>query len=160
MSEQALLVLADGTSWRGISFGASGQTLGQLAICTDMTGYQERLTAPTSAGQILVMTAPHIGNTGVNDQDSLSGQPTAAGLVVRAPARRWSNWRGSQSLPDWLANHGVVAIGQVDTRAITLHLRQTGPVKAGIFTGSVLFDQRGRELPLDQLLELVVAKTA
>ncbi|MEX2441636.1 MAG: glutamine-hydrolyzing carbamoyl-phosphate synthase small subunit [Pontimonas sp.] len=132
----AVLVLEDGTRYVGSAFGAEGISLGELVFNTGMTGYQETLTDPSYAGQIVVMTAPHIGNTGINRDDAESRQIWVAGFVVRDVARRHSNHRSEISLPDELAQQGVVAISGVDTRAITLRLRAAGVMRAGVFSGS------------------------
>jgi len=155
MVERALLVLDDGTCYAGQALGAVGQAVSELVLFAGMTGYQEALTDPANQGKIMVMTAPHVGNTGVNDMDSLSPRATVAGLVARAPARLWSNFRGQRSLQDELVDSGVVGIGQIDTRAITLHLREFGPTRAGIFSGPALLDPQGRELSEETLLEMV-----
>lgn len=131
----AVLVLEDGSRFEGRSFGAIGVSLGELVFNTGMTGYQETLTDPSYAGQIVVMTAPHIGNTGMNRDDEESRQIWVAGFVVRDIARRPSNFRSERPLPDVLAESGVVGITGVDTRAITLRLREAGVMRAGVFSG-------------------------
>ncbi|MGD7707072.1 glutamine-hydrolyzing carbamoyl-phosphate synthase small subunit [Microlunatus sp. Y2014] len=130
----ALLVLEDGTTFRGRSFGAEGETFGEAVFATGMTGYQETLTDPSYRGQVVVATAPHIGNTGWNDEDDESRQVWVAGLVVRDIARMPSNWRSRRSLPDELTAQGVVGITDVDTRALTRHLRERGSMRVGIST--------------------------
>jgi carbamoyl-phosphate synthase small subunit len=132
----AVLVLEDGRAWRGRSYGAVGTTVGEAVFATGMTGYQETLTDPSYHRQVVVQTAPHIGNTGVNDEDAESGRIWVAGYVVRDPARRASNWRSRRELADDLADAGVVGISGVDTRAITRHLRERGAMRAGIFSGA------------------------
>lgn len=132
----AVLVLEDGTRYDGKGFGAEGTSLGELVFNTGMTGYQETLTDPSYAGQIVVMTAPHIGNTGMNHDDEESRQIWVEGFVVRDVARRPSNYRSEISLPDALAQQGIVAISGVDTRAITLRLRGAGVMRAGVFSGN------------------------
>lgn len=132
---EAVLVLEDGRSWRGHAYGATGIALGEAVFATGMTGYQETLTDPSYHRQIVVMTAPHIGNTGVNDEDGESGRIWVAGYVVRDPARRASSWRARRELADELAAAGVVSMSGVDTRAITRHLRTRGAMRAGIFSG-------------------------
>ncbi len=134
----AVLVLEDGRTWLGTPYGATGSTLGEIVFATGMTGYQETLTDPSYHRQIVVMTAPHIGNTGVNDEDGESARIWVAGYVVRDPARRASNWRARRELADELATAGVVGIGGVDTRAITRHLRERGAMRAGVFSGAPL----------------------
>ncbi|MQA15791.1 MAG: glutamine-hydrolyzing carbamoyl-phosphate synthase small subunit [Pseudonocardiaceae bacterium] len=136
MSAPALLVLEDGTSLRGEAYGAPGQTLGEAVFATGMTGYQETLTDPSYHRQIVVATAPHIGNTGWNDDDDESRQIWVAGYVVRDPARMPSNWRSVRPLDEELARQGVVGISGVDTRALTRRLREYGSMRAGIFSGA------------------------
>lgn len=131
----ALLVLEDGTVHRGRAYGARGRTLGEAVFTTGMTGYQETLTDPSYAGQIIVQTSPHIGNTGINDADRESRAIFAAGYVVRDAARRPSNWRAERSLDEELEAFGVVGIREVDTRAITRRLRTEGSMRAGVFSG-------------------------
>ena len=134
-TEQALLVLEDGRVFRGRSYGAIGTALGEAVFSTGMSGYQETLTDPSYARQIIVQTFPHIGNTGVNDDDAESNRIWAAGYVVRDAARRPSNWRAQRSLDEELRAYEVVGIQQVDTRALTRHLRDRGAMKSGIFSG-------------------------
>ena len=134
--EIAVLVLEDGRSWIGRGYGAVGQRLGEAVFATGMTGYQETLTDPSYHRQIVVATAPHIGNTGINDEDDESSRIWVAGYVVRDPARRASNWRSRRELADELAAQSVVGLQDVDTRAITRHLRERGAMRAGIFSGS------------------------
>jgi carbamoyl-phosphate synthase small subunit len=133
---EAVLVLEDGRSWRGRSYGAVGTGLGEAVFTTGMTGYQETLTDPSYHRQVVVMTAPHVGNTGVNDEDSESGRIWVAGYVVRDPARRASNWRSRRELADELTAQGVVGISHVDTRSITRHLRERGAMRVGVFSGA------------------------
>jgi carbamoyl-phosphate synthase small subunit len=132
---QAVLVLEDGRTFTGEAYGAVGESFGEAVFNTGMTGYQETLTDPSYRGQVVVMTAPHIGNTGVNDEDPESGRIWVSGYVVRDPARRASNWRATRSLDDELAAQGVVGISGVDTRALTRHLRERGAMRVGIFSG-------------------------
>ena len=134
----ALLVLEDGYVLRGRAYGATGRTVGEIVFNTGMTGYQETLTDPSYHRQIVVMTAPHIGNTGVNDEDAESAGIRVAGFVVRDPARRASSWRCRRELEDELADAGVVGICRIDTRALTRHLRERGAMRAGIFSGDAL----------------------
>lgn len=136
MPAQALLILEDGRTFRGTSYGAVGTALGEAVFTTAMTGYQETLTDPSYARQLIVQTAPHIGNTGVNAADNESTKIWAAGYVVRDAARRPSNWRSEGTLDDELVSQGIVGIQGVDTRAITRHLRERGAMKAGIFSGA------------------------
>ncbi len=128
----AVLVLEDGRTFHGEAYGAEGETVGEAVFNTGMTGYQETLTDPSYHRQVVVMTAPHIGNTGVNDEDPESGRIWVAGYVVRDPARRASNWRARRSLDDELRDQGVVGISGVDTRALTRHLRERGAMRVGI----------------------------
>ncbi|MBK7625027.1 MAG: glutamine-hydrolyzing carbamoyl-phosphate synthase small subunit [Kineosporiaceae bacterium] len=137
---RAVLVLEDGRTWIGNAYGATGSTLGEAVFATGMSGYQETLTDPSYHRQIVVMTAPHIGNTGMNDEDGESSRVWVAGYVVRDPARRASNWRSRRELGDDLAAAGVVAISGIDTRAVTRHLRERGAMRAGIFSGDALGD--------------------
>ena len=131
----AVLVLEDGRSWSGRSYGAVGRCLGEAVFSTGMTGYQETLTDPSYHRQIVVQTAPHIGNTGLNDEDDESARIWVAGYVVRDPARRASNWRATRELADELVTQGVVGIRDIDTRAVTRHLRERGAMRAGVFSG-------------------------
>ncbi len=131
---EALLVLEDGRTFRGRSYGATGETFGEAVFATGMTGYQETLTDPSYHRQVVVQTAPHIGNTGVNDDDPESSRIWVAGYVVRDPARRHSSWRARRGLEEELASQGVVGISGVDTRAVTRHLRDHGAMRAGIST--------------------------
>lgn len=151
----AVLVLEDGRAYHGEAFGAVGSTLGEIVFNTGMTGYQETLTDPSYHRQIVVMTAPHIGNTGLNDEDPESSRIWVAGFVVRDPAVRPSSWRSRRSLDDGLAEQGIVGISGVDTRAITRHLREHGVMRAGIFSGDTLVDASGRERTVADLVELV-----
>lgn len=132
---RAVLVLEDGHRYEGKAWGATGETLGEVVFQTGMTGYQETLTDPSYAGQIVVMTAPHIGNTGMNDEDPESRQIWVEGFVVRDPARRPSNFRSVRSLDEELEAQEIVGISGVDTRAITLVLREAGVMRGGIFSG-------------------------
>ncbi|OLT44153.1 carbamoyl phosphate synthase small subunit [Serinicoccus sp. CNJ-927] len=133
--EAAVLVLEDGRTFRGEAYGARGRTVGEAVFCTGMTGYQETLTDPSYHRQVVVMTAPHIGNTGVNQADMESQRIWVAGYVVRDPAIRPSNWRSQGDLGEALEHAGVVGISGVDTRALTLHLRDRGAMRVGIFSG-------------------------
>ncbi|MGY0798610.1 glutamine-hydrolyzing carbamoyl-phosphate synthase small subunit [Lysobacter sp. A286] len=135
MTQPAILALEDGTIFEGISMGAPGLSVGEVVFNTAMTGYQEILTDPSYARQLVTLTYPHIGNTGINDQDDESSQVWAAGLIVRNMPRRPSSWRSQLSLPSWLSQRGVVAIADVDTRKLTRmlssHGAQSGAVMAG-----------------------------
>ncbi len=154
--DRAMLVLEDGTVLHGRAYGARGATFGEIVFSTGMTGYQETLTDPSYHRQIVVMTAPHIGNTGINDEDPESTRIWVSGFVVRDPARRASSWRSNRELEDELREQGVVAIAEVDTRALTRHLRDGGVLRAGIFSGDALPDLPG-ELGTAALLEQVLA---
>lgn len=134
----AVLVLEDGTRYAGRAYGATGRTLGEVVFSTGMTGYQETLTDPSYAGQIVLMTAPHIGNTGMNDTDMESRRIWVSGFVVRDPARRISNFRAERSLDEDLVGDGVVGISGVDTRAVTRRIRSAGAMRAGVFSGAEL----------------------
>ena len=134
MSQAALLVLEDGRAFAGTSYGATGETFGEAVFTTGMTGYQETLTDPSYHRQIVTQTAPHIGNTGVNDEDDESQRIWVAGYVVRDPARVPSNWRAKRSLDEQLRGQGIVGISGIDTRALTRHLRERGAMRAGIST--------------------------
>ena len=151
----AVLVLEDGRAYHGEAFGALGATVGEIVFNTGMTGYQETLTDPSYHRQIVVMTAPHVGNTGMNDEDPESGRIWVAGYVVRDPSPRPSSWRSRRSLDDALDADAVVGISGVDTRAITRHLRERGVMRAGIFSGDALVDATGRTRRLEDLLEEV-----
>ncbi|MEZ2389609.1 glutamine-hydrolyzing carbamoyl-phosphate synthase small subunit [bacterium RCC_150] len=131
----AVLVLEDGRMFRGRSYGATGVALGEAVFATGMTGYQETITDPSYARQLVVQTAPHIGNTGVNKEDAESRRIWVAGYIVRDAARRPSNWRSERSLDEELEEQGIVGIQAVDTRAITRHLREHKTMRAGIFSG-------------------------
>ncbi|WP_327298687.1 MULTISPECIES: glutamine-hydrolyzing carbamoyl-phosphate synthase small subunit [unclassified Streptomyces] len=137
----AVLVLEDGRIFRGRSYGATGETFGEAVFNTGMTGYQETLTDPSYHRQVVVMTAPHVGNTGVNDEDDESAKIWVAGYVVRDPARIPSNWRSRRSLDDELVKQGIVGISGIDTRALTRHLRERGAMRVGIFSGNALSDE-------------------
>ncbi len=128
----AILVLEDGRSFIGDSFGAKGQTFGEAVFATGMTGYQETITDPSYHRQVLVQTAPHIGNTGINDEDGESDRVWVAGYVVRDPSRRPSSWRSRRTLQDELERHGIVGISGIDTRALTRHLRDRGAMRCGV----------------------------
>ncbi len=134
---KAVLVLEDGRTFSGEAYGAVGEAFGEAVFSTGMTGYQETLTDPSYRGQVVVMTAPHIGNTGVNEEDPESGRIWVSGYVVRDPARRVSSWRATRSLDEELKAQGVVGISGIDTRALTRHLRERGAMRVGIFSGEV-----------------------
>ncbi|MFI9253064.1 glutamine-hydrolyzing carbamoyl-phosphate synthase small subunit [Streptomyces sp. NPDC053069] len=134
----AVLVLEDGRIFRGRAYGAVGETFGEAVFSTGMTGYQETLTDPSYDRQIVVATAPQIGNTGWNDEDDESSRIWVSGYVVRDPARVPSNWRAKRSLDDELERQGVVGISGIDTRALTRHLRERGSMRAGVFSGEAI----------------------
>jgi carbamoyl-phosphate synthase small subunit len=138
VSTEAVLVLEDGTVHRGDAWGATGVTLGEAVFQTGMTGYQETLTDPSYRRQIVVATAPHVGNTGWNDEDDESTRIQVAGYVVRDPARLPSNWRSRRPLEAELERQGVVGLAGVDTRAVTRRLREAGSMRAGIFSGDAV----------------------
>jgi carbamoyl-phosphate synthase small subunit len=128
----ALLALEDGSTWPGAALGAIGERAGEVIFNTAMTGYQEVLTDPSYYGQIVVMTAPHIGNTGVNIEDEESAKPWLSGFVVRAASPRVSSWRATAALDEYLRDHGIVGITGVDTRALVRHIREAGALRGVI----------------------------
>nr|WP_241972617.1 glutamine-hydrolyzing carbamoyl-phosphate synthase small subunit [Cryobacterium cryoconiti] len=144
----AVLVLEDGRRYEGRAYGSRGQTLGEIVFATGMTGYQETLTDPSYAGQIVLMTAPHIGNTGANDEDMESRRIWVSGFVVREPARIASNFRSTRTLDADLESGGIVGISGIDTRAITRHIRSAGAMKSGIFSGDRFALSDGEQLEL------------
>ena len=158
MREPALLVLEDGTVFSGKAWGKRGRTVGEIVFSTAMTGYQEIITDPSYHRQIIVMTAPHIGNTGVNAEDSESDRAWAAGLVVRDAARRTSSWRATGDLEEFLISHDIVSICDVDTRAVTRHIREKGSMRAGIFSASAL--PIGADTGTQQALDILVGLVA
>ncbi len=133
--DRAVLVLENGDRFPGYAWGARGETVGEVVFNTGMTGYQETLTDPSYAGQIVVMTAPHIGNTGMNTDDEESRQIWVSGFIARDAARMPSNFRSETSLEDELASQGIVGLTGIDTRALTLTLREAGVMRGGIFSG-------------------------
>ena len=141
MNIPAILVLEDGTVFEGISVGAAGLSVGEVVFNTAMTGYQEILTDPSYARQLVTLTYPHIGNTGCNDQDDEAARAWAAGLIVRDVPRRASNWRSLVSLPDWLQARGIVAISGIDTRKLTRILRDRGSQNGALMAGEVDVDK-------------------
>ncbi|MCY7341007.1 MAG: glutamine-hydrolyzing carbamoyl-phosphate synthase small subunit [Pseudonocardia sp.] len=134
----ALLVLEDGRAFRGEAYGATGTGLGEAVFATGMTGYQETLTDPSYHRQIVVQTAPQIGNTGWNDEDDESARIQVAGYAVRDPSRTPSSWRSRRSLGEELTAQGVVGIAGIDTRALVRHLRERGAMRAGVFSGAAV----------------------
>jgi carbamoyl-phosphate synthase small subunit len=145
----AKLVLEDGMVFDGLAYGAQGQTLGEIVFATGMTGYQETITDPSYAGQIVVQTAPHIGITGVNTRDEESNRIWVSGYVVREPSRVVSNYRSERSLDEELEENFVVGISGIDTRALTRHIRSRGAMRAGIFSGP------RSEQTIERLVEIV-----
>jgi carbamoyl-phosphate synthase small subunit len=146
----AILALEDGTWFQGVSAGAAGETSGEVVFNTSMTGYQEILTDPSYAGQIVTMTAPQIGNYGVAGADTESSKPQVAGFVMRDASPVSSNWRATGTLRDYLTRHNIVAIGDVDTRALTKALRSGGVMRGIIATGPVdpaVLVERARKVP-------------
>ena len=137
----AILALADGSIFRGISVGAQGKSVGEVVFNTAMTGYQEILTDPSYAQQIVTLTYPHVGNTGCNGIDEESGKIQAAGLVIRDLPRLASNWRSTETLPDYLRSHGIVAIAEIDTRRLTRILRETGAQSGCLMAGEGVSDE-------------------
>jgi carbamoyl-phosphate synthase small subunit len=152
VSAPALLVLEDGRTFRGEAYGAVGETFGEAVFSTGMTGYQETLTDPSYHRQVVVMTAPQIGNTGVNDEDPESSRIWVSGYVVRDPSRIASSWRATRTLDEELASQGVVGISGIDTRALTRHLRERGAMRVGIFSGDIPEDALDRVLSSPQML--------
>ncbi|UVY83058.1 glutamine-hydrolyzing carbamoyl-phosphate synthase small subunit [Brachybacterium sp. NBEC-018] len=150
-TEPALLILEDGTVLRGSAYGARGSRLGEVVFSTGMTGYQETLTDPSYAGQIVVQTAPHIGNTGANAQDMESSRVWVRGYAVREASRVASNWRSEQTLDELLESQGVVGIAGIDTRMLTRVLRETGSLRGGVFSGDAL--AAGEAALLEQVRE-------
>lgn len=135
LPEPAVLVLEDGSRYPGRAYGAVGTTLGEVVFTTGMSGYQETLTDPSYAGQIVLQTAPHIGNTGMNDEDPESRRIWVAGYIVRDPSRIVSNWRANASLDEILVRDDIVGISGIDTRAVTRHIRSAGSMRGGVFSG-------------------------
>ena len=135
MTEPAILALEDGTVFRGVSIGAPGLTVGEVVFNTAMTGYQEVLTDPSYARQLVTLTYPHIGNTGMTAQDDEAAKIWAAGLIVRDVPRRPSSWRNQQSLPEWMRERGIVGISDLDTRALTRVLRERGAQNGAVMAG-------------------------
>lgn len=142
----AILALEDGSIFRGVAIGATGQTVGEVVFNTAMTGYQEILTDPSYAKQIVTLTYPHIGNTGVTPEDEESAQIWASGLVIRDLAMTVSNWRSQQSLPDYLRDNNIVAIAEIDTRRLTRILRDKGSQNGAIIAGENATAERALEL--------------
>ncbi|HEX6589297.1 MAG TPA: glutamine-hydrolyzing carbamoyl-phosphate synthase small subunit [Longimicrobiales bacterium] len=137
MSEPGYLLLEDGRVFEGVCAGATGVAVGEAVFNTSMSGYQEVLTDPSYAGQIITMTAPMIGNYGVSSADEESRRPQVAGFIVRELSRTWSGWRAEDGLDSYMKRHGVVALTEVDTRALTRHIRSKGAMRAVIAPASV-----------------------
>src|SRR4249920_2939387 len=155
----AVLVLEDGMTFHGSWFGAEGEAFGEMVFNTGMTGYQETLTDPSYARQIVAMTAPHIGNTGVNDEDPESRRIWVSGYVVREPARIASSWRARRSLDEELAAQDVPGIAMTGTRALTRHLRERGAMRAAVSTvGSDPQDLLSRVLASPSMLGADLAR--
>ncbi len=142
----AVLVLEDGSRYLGRRYGAEGTTLGEVVFATGMSGYQETLTDPSYAGQIVLQTAPHIGNTGMNDEDAESDRIWVSGYIVRDPSRVVSNWRARTSLSAALEKDGIVGISGIDTRAVTRRIRAEGSMRGGIFSGTAASLDPGEQL--------------
>lgn len=146
----AILALEDGSVFLGQSIGAEGSSVGEVVFNTAMTGYQEILTDPSYAHQIVTLTYPQIGNTGVNPEDSESDSVWCSGLIIRQTPKRVSNWRAQQSLPDYLDEQNVVAIADVDTRRLTKHIREAGALAGCILTGPEAATDAGRDKAIEQ----------
>ncbi|QSX75766.1 glutamine-hydrolyzing carbamoyl-phosphate synthase small subunit [Lysobacter arenosi] len=166
MTQPAILALEDGTIFEGVSVGAPGLSVGEVVFNTAITGYQEILTDPSYARQMVTLTYPHIGNTGCTDQDDEAAQAWAAGLIVRDVPRRPSNWRSQVSLPDWLAKRGIVAIADIDTRKLTRILREKGAQNGALMAGEINVEkalEAARKFPglkgMDLAKEVTTAKS-
>ena len=146
MIDQAVLALEDGSVFLGRSIGAEGETVGEVVFNTAMSGYQEILTDPSYARQIVTLTYPHIGNTGCNPEDEESARPMAAGLIVRDCPRRHSNWRATESLPEYLQRNGIVAISDIDTRRLTRILREKGAQGGAILAGPAASSEKAIDM--------------
>jgi len=141
VTQPAILALEDGTLFEGVSVGAPGLSVGEVVFNTAITGYQEIITDPSYARQLVTLTYPHIGNTGCTDQDDEAAQAWAAGLIVRDVPRRPSNWRSEVSLPEWLKARGIVAISDIDTRKLTRILREKGAQNGALMAGDIDVDK-------------------
>lgn len=154
--EDAVLVLEDGQTYIGDPYGARGATFGEIVFSTGMTGYQETLTDPSYDRQIVIQTFPHIGDTGVNDEDPESSRIWVSGYVVRQPSPIASNWRSTRTLDDELDRYDIVGISGIDTRELVRHLRSAGVMRAGVFSGDALLDpETGAVRPINVLLAQV-----
>ncbi|MBN7136221.1 carbamoyl phosphate synthase small subunit [Lysobacter enzymogenes] len=149
MTQPAILALEDGTVFEGVSVGAPGLSVGEVVFNTAITGYQEILTDPSYARQLVTLTYPHVGNTGATDQDDETRQVWASGLIVRDVPRRPSNWRSQIALPQWLSDRGVVAIADIDTRKLTRLLRDTGAQNGALMAGAA----PGERLDVEKAIE-------
>ena len=156
--DDAALVLEDGQVYVGVPYGALGETYGEIVFATGMTGYQETLTDPSYDRQIVVQTFPHIGDTGINQEDPESSRIWVSGYVVRDPSPVVSNWRATGSLDDELHAQSIVGIADIDTRKLVRHLRSAGVMRAGIFSGAALLDDNGKLVEIDALLDRVKAQ--
>jgi carbamoyl-phosphate synthase small subunit len=141
VTQSAILALEDGTIFEGVSIGAPGLSVGEVVFNTAITGYQEILTDPSYARQLVTLTYPHVGNTGCTDQDDEAGQAWAAGLIVRNVPRRPSSWRSQVPLPEWLAKRGIVGIADIDTRRLTRMLRDRGAQSGAVMAGEIDVDR-------------------
>ncbi|MFY8123881.1 MAG: carbamoyl-phosphate synthase domain-containing protein, partial [Silanimonas sp.] len=141
MTQPAILALEDGTVFEGVSVGAPGLSVGEVVFNTALTGYQEVLTDPSYARQMVTLTYPHIGNTGFTPEDDEAAKVWCAGLIVRDVPRRPSNWRSREALPEWLAKRGVVAIAGIDTRKLTRLLRERGAQNGALMAGEIDADK-------------------
>jgi carbamoyl-phosphate synthase small subunit len=148
VTQPAILALEDGTVFEGVSVGAPGLSIGEVVFNTALTGYQEILTDPSYARQLVTLTYPHIGNTGCTPEDDEAAKVWCAGLIVRDVPRRPSNWRSREALPEWLAKRGVVAIAGIDTRKLTRLLRERGAQN-----GALMAAGEGRPIDADQAIE-------
>ena len=161
---QAILALEDGTWFEGVAAGAQGETSGEVVFNTSMTGYQEVLTDPSYAGQIVTMTCPEIGNYGVSSEDVESRKPQVAGFIIRDESPVASNWRASGTLREYLIANAIVAISDIDTRALTRRLRSGGVMRGVVATGSGLdpaaFVERARSIPQMEGSDLVIGVTS
>src|SRR5882762_7819746 len=161
---EAILALEDGTWFRGASAGADGEARGEVVFNTSMTGYQEVLTDPSYSGQIVTMTCPEIGNYGVSSEDVESRAPQVAGFIIRDESPMASNWRSERTLRDYLVEHKIVAISDIDTRALTRQLRSGGVMRGVIGTGSALdpkaLVERARAIPKMEGSDLVSGVTS
>src|SRR5437867_6948240 len=161
---RAILALEDGTWFEGVAAGAQGETSGEVVFNTSMTGYQEVLTDPSYAGQIVTMTCPEIGNYGVSSHDVESRAPQVAGFIIRDESPVASNWRAERTLREYLVDNGIVAISDIDTRALTRHLRSGGVLRGVIATGDALdlkeLVERARSIPQMEGSDLVRGVTS